>query len=50
MKVDSNGDREPDYWVWDLQPGGSQFEVVIEARMTSQIIQVILFDESIYLN
>ncbi|XP_046358939.2 atrial natriuretic peptide receptor 1-like [Haliotis rufescens] len=35
VQVDNNGDREPDYWVWDLQPGGQHFNVVIEARLTS---------------
>lgn len=40
VQLDSNGDREPDYWVWDLKPSGDKFEVVIDARMTSQTIEV----------
>ncbi|XP_046584899.1 LOW QUALITY PROTEIN: atrial natriuretic peptide receptor 1-like [Haliotis rubra] len=35
VQVDNNGDREPDYWVWDLQPGGQQFRVAMEARLTT---------------
>ncbi|KAJ8303918.1 hypothetical protein KUTeg_017501 [Tegillarca granosa] len=36
VHVDSNGDRDPDYWIWDLKPSGEKFEVVMHARMTSQ--------------
>ena len=42
VKVDSNGDREPDYWVFDLEPGADNFSVVIEARMSSDVDQVSL--------
>ena len=35
MKVDNNGDREPDYWIWDLAPAESSFKVALEARLTS---------------
>jgi len=43
VKVDSNGDREPDYWLWDMQKSESKFEVVIEARMTSSDYQVQMY-------
>ncbi|XP_055956148.1 atrial natriuretic peptide receptor 1-like [Patella vulgata] len=35
VKLDLNGDREPDYWVWHLEPDAEKFAVVMEARMTS---------------
>ncbi|XP_067667417.1 atrial natriuretic peptide receptor 1-like [Haliotis asinina] len=35
VQVDNNGDREPDYWVWDLQPGEQKFSVALEARLTT---------------
>ncbi|XP_060074687.1 atrial natriuretic peptide receptor 1-like [Ylistrum balloti] len=38
VKVDSNGDREPDYWIWDMTD--TRFEVVLEAQMTSSDIQI----------
>ncbi|XP_069136802.1 atrial natriuretic peptide receptor 1-like [Argopecten irradians] len=41
VKVDSNGDREPDYWIWYMTDTQSQFEVVIEAQMTSSETQKI---------
>ncbi|XP_021355840.1 atrial natriuretic peptide receptor 1-like [Mizuhopecten yessoensis] len=41
VQVDSNGDREPDYWIWDMTDSGSRFEVVLEAQMTSSETQKI---------
>ena len=35
VKVDNNGDREPDYWVWDLVPGAEEFHVALEISLTS---------------
>ncbi|XP_060573231.1 receptor-type guanylate cyclase gcy-28-like [Ruditapes philippinarum] len=35
VKVDDNGDREPDYWVWDLVPGATEFHVAMEISLTS---------------
>ncbi|XP_035825868.1 atrial natriuretic peptide receptor 1 [Aplysia californica] len=35
VKVDANGDREPDYWMWDMAPGTDNFSVILEARMTA---------------
>jgi hypothetical protein len=35
VKVDDNGDREPDYWVWDLVPGATEFHVSMEISLTS---------------
>ncbi|XP_033750419.1 LOW QUALITY PROTEIN: atrial natriuretic peptide receptor 1-like [Pecten maximus] len=41
VKVDSNGDREPDYWIWYMTDTASRFEVVLEAEMTSSETQKI---------
>ncbi len=27
MSVDNSGDRSPDYWLWDMGPGQSEFHV-----------------------
>ena len=35
VKVDNNGDREPDYWIWDLLPGEYAYKVALEASLTS---------------
>lgn len=40
VKVDNNGDREPDYWVWDLAPQGQKFSVAMEIKLTSAAEQV----------
>ena len=41
VKVDNNGDREPDYWIWDLAPAESSFKVALEARLTSSESKVL---------
>ncbi|KAL4227619.1 Nitrogen permease reactivator protein [Mactra antiquata] len=41
VKVDSNGDREPDYWVWDLIPGESEFQVAMEISLTTNNVEKI---------
>ena len=35
VKVDGNGDRDPDYSLWTYQESTGQFEVSMEAQMTS---------------
>ncbi|KAK3097838.1 hypothetical protein FSP39_013668 [Pinctada imbricata] len=35
VAVDDKGDREPDYWVWDLQPGWTKFRHIMEIQMTN---------------
>ncbi|XP_041368120.1 atrial natriuretic peptide receptor 1-like [Gigantopelta aegis] len=41
VKVDSNGDRVPDYWVFDLEPGADNFSVAIEVKISSDVGQKI---------
>ena len=46
--VDDKGDRDPDYWMWDLQPGWSKFQHVLEIQMTnwtstSQVTNIFIF-------
>ena len=40
VKVDNNGDREPDYWIWDLVPGENTYNVSLEASLTSSDAKV----------
>ena len=42
MKLDGNGDRMPDYWVWKMPRDQDVFNVTIEARLTSEDSQVSL--------
>ena len=35
VKLDGNGDRLPDYWVWKVPRDQHAFNVTMEARMTS---------------
>lgn len=43
VQLDNNGDRNPDYWVWDLAPGEDTFKVALEVRMTPKTNQVHTF-------
>ena len=40
VKLDGNGDRLPDYWVWKVPKDQHAFKVTMEARMTSDDPQV----------
>ena len=35
VQVDSNGDRQPDYWIWDLGPGDQEFHVALQVDLTT---------------
>ncbi|KAL8597813.1 hypothetical protein ACOMHN_004928 [Nucella lapillus] len=39
VKLDGNGDRLPDYWLWRMSRDQDVFSVAIEARMTSEVEQ-----------
>ncbi|CAC5377896.1 ANPRA [Mytilus coruscus] len=47
VQLDDNGDREPDYWIWGLKSDSAKYEVVMEAKMTSEIQQKIFQVQSI---
>ncbi|XP_076466014.1 atrial natriuretic peptide receptor 1-like [Babylonia areolata] len=39
VKLDGNGDRLPDYWLWRMSRDDDVFSVAMEARMTSEAPQ-----------
>nr|KAG5697776.1 hypothetical protein BaRGS_026733 [Batillaria attramentaria] len=47
VKLDSNGDRLPDYWVWSMAAGEDVFSHGMEARMTSNGPQKIFLTRAV---
>ncbi|KAL5004738.1 hypothetical protein ScPMuIL_018194 [Solemya velum] len=35
VQLDSNGDRDPDYWIWSTAPDEDVFRVTLEVRVTA---------------